>query len=153
MELFGRDVMVSTLSRPKAAAWSFSDGETEIVVSTLSRPKAAANRMAAAYPYVCFNTQPPEGGCRLFAQARCSVAVSTLSRPKAAAANLYVSTSRALFQHSAARRRLRRLWVAVCCRAMFQHSAARRRLAFFNGAVKNANHCFNTQPPEGGWEK
>ena len=32
------------------------------VVSTHSRPKAAADIVHALGYYVCFNTQPPEGG-------------------------------------------------------------------------------------------
>ena len=33
----------------------------------------------------------------------------------------------------------------------FQHTAARRRLAFYKGRWV-AIYCFNTQPPEGGWQ-
>ena len=57
-----------------------------MIVSTHSRPKAAGERMCPA----CmdgrgFNTQPPEGGCRLHAyQCQTATFVSTHSRPKAA---------------------------------------------------------------------
>ena len=34
--------------------------------------------------------------------------------------------------------------------AMFQHTAARRRLPFFTCHLLN-QYSFNTQPPEGGW--
>ena len=56
-------------------------------VSTHSRPKAAADHPSRRHlRHCCFNTQPPEGGCRS-------------SIPTAFAA--------LLFQHTAARRRLR----------------------------------------------
>ena len=34
---------------------------------------------------------------------------------------------------------------------MFQHTAARRRLGV-SKIDELANQCFNTQPPEGGWD-
>ena len=99
--------------------------------------------------------------------------VSTHSRPKAAGRRGKHWTSGSKFQHTAARRRLgdRRLGVVsllwfqhtaarrrlgfliVICGMMigFQHTAARRRLAPVVG-VSSPEHCFNTQPPEGGWQ-
>ena len=35
----------------------------------------------------------------------------------------------------------------------FQHSAARRRLGLFPSYCGTNEQCFNTQPPEGGWER
>ena len=78
----------------------------------------------------CFNTQPPEGGCKRGRSLRKSLrgfqhtaarrrlpdarryralygVVSTHSRPKAAAAGEGAEAARGLFQHTAARRRLR----------------------------------------------
>ena len=56
---------VSTHSRPKAAAAAICRTQAQDVVSTHSRPKAAAcNRRWAWWARFCFNTQPPEGGCR-----------------------------------------------------------------------------------------
>ena len=80
---------------------------------------------------VCFNTQPPEGGWAGNFWAYCIGQVSTHSRPKAAGR---VITS----------------FVAASC--VFQHTAARRRL----GRPEKRLHTaagFNTQPPEGGWER
>ena len=55
------------------------------IVSTHSRPKAAALMAGLACARICFNTQPPEGGCsHLF----------------------YQSVTPKEFQHTAARRRL-----------------------------------------------
>ena len=99
------------------------------MVSTHSRPKAAVRPTS-------------------FLAGRRSV--STHSRPKAAAEICYAEADIAKFQHTAARRRLRKSRAAVRVMNPFQHTAARRRLlrllpsAFCRG-------CFNTQPPEGGW--
>ena len=108
------------------------------------------------FPYsihcTCFNTQPPEGGWNV---------------------NAIPTKKKAVFQHTAARRRLglnhNKLFYfhyvsthsrpkaagrpdyLVFREMLFQHTAARRRLEM---ATKQTpvTHCFNTQPPEGGWE-
>ena len=56
------------------------------------------------------------------------------------------------FQHAAARRRLGPN--IFCCADVwrFQHAAARRRLDRFDKRCSLSKPCFNTQPPEGGWE-
>ena len=80
-------------------------------------------------PVICFNTQPPEGGCGEYAVATNWRGVSTHSRPKAAGVCKMSLLTRSSFQHTAARRRLAwlmRRQAAVC---LFQHTAARRRLA------------------------
>ena len=81
---------VSTHSRPKAAAKAVNHRHTLAAVSTHSRPKAAAvKEHFFRILRCCFNTQPPEGGCKQHAVAVGDVAaVSTHSRPKAAAAAL-----------------------------------------------------------------
>ena len=57
-------------------------------VSTHSRPKAAAIDFVGRYCFNwCFNTQPPEGGCRPLVEHLEQSRVSTHSRPKAAAIN------------------------------------------------------------------
>ena len=66
------------------------------------------------------------GGCQ--AQAYCEGYVSTHSRPKAAG----------------------RIFFACAQCLQFQHTAARRRLEPFTTLSKDWK-CFNTQPPEGGW--
>ena len=121
---------VSTHSRPKAAAFVDCDQAKAYQVSTHSRPKAAALPLFFSPMLVgCFNTQPPEGGCSSF----CTEVVKF-----------------ALFQHTAARRRLplaifsyrRHQNVSTHSRpkaaaqekrknllkCVFQHTAARRRL-------------------------
>ena len=101
----------------------------ENVVSTHSRPKAAVPMATAPIPDVfSFNTQPPEGGCIFVAVNGGDNEVSTLSRPKAAVDGNTVSVGSLMFQHSAARRRLKRKAEACFEYAEFQHSAARRRL-------------------------
>ena len=55
---------VSTHSRPKAAAVETKETLSVYAVSTHSRPKAAAHiRCFFVVPLIGFNTQPPEGGC------------------------------------------------------------------------------------------
>ena len=58
-------IRVSTLSRPKAAVPTPVLVMPKPLVSTLSRPKAAADSANHCDRCVCFNTQPPEGGCYL----------------------------------------------------------------------------------------
>ena len=80
-------------------------GRVELtLVSTHSRPKAAAWRALSHQRNLrCFNTQPPEGGC-IFTRVGVAGnhAVSTHSRPKAAAHLLvYIkSTDKAVSTHS-----------------------------------------------------
>ena len=84
MEVYG--AKVSTHSRPKAAGFRITMANLISGVSTHSRPKAAGcHSMDAIHPYH----------------------VSTHSRPKAAGADsLDIVFSDAMFQHTAARRRL-----------------------------------------------
>ena len=64
--------------------------------------------ICAIKPVWSFNTQPPEGGCLPSADNRRPLrCVSTHSRPKAAAnAIRHKIINLAMFQHTAARRRL-----------------------------------------------
>ena len=80
---------------------------------------------------MCFNTQPPEGGC-LVGRTKANVGhwVSTHSRPKAAAGRADVTLDGTLSQ--------------------FQHTAARRRLRIVGYLLIINIGGFNTQPPEGG---
>ena len=57
-----------------------------------------------------------------------------------------------MFQHTAARRRLDESNVNAIPTKKFQHTAARRRLAEAVAVRYLKDLCFNTQPPEGGWE-
>ena len=60
-------IAVSTHSHPKVAAPYLKVQRLISSVSTHSHPKVAAFRSTKGYFYcTCFNTQPPEGGCRLF---------------------------------------------------------------------------------------
>ena len=78
--------IVSTHSRPKAAAIRERTMEGRLAVSTHSRPKAAACLRALFFKTICcFNTQPPEGGCNINGEHFIAQCVSTHSRPKAAA--------------------------------------------------------------------
>ena len=126
-----RAQVVSTHSRPKAAAGHGAEQRLFGLVSTHSRPKAAAPTPSACTWARCgFNTQPPEGGCELAGLMVLHAAkVSTHSRPKAAAGEtMRRLTYQCLFQHTAARRRLRQPHLQPKGFVEFQHTAARRRL-------------------------
>ena len=129
------------------------EGQGDCNISTHGHPKVAARIYALALGlYSRFNTQPPEGGCHykttLTFERRI---VSTHSHPKVAALIelLKLSVSRCFntqppeggcplsltspaqstaFQHTAARRRLRKLQINLSLSLGFQHTAARRRL-------------------------
>ena len=110
---------------------AFTADETLAAVSTHSRPKAAgAVRQAVHSNGMGFNTQPPEGGWW---------AVDNLVDPDS------------MFQHTAARRRLVIEKRKDQMESLFQHTAARRRLGR-SPVKKRKSQCFNTQPPEGGWQ-
>ena len=79
------------------------------------------------------------------------IEVSTHSRPKAAGSMNLVSLMIGLFQHTAARRRLASTFSVLITFIEFQHTAARRRLVPKTPAPSDTK-CFNTQPPEGGWQ-
>ena len=84
--------------------------------------------MARLIREICFNTQPPEGGCFGDVRHVAGGQVSTHSRPKAAAMRRAVSLRASMFQHTAARRRLCRCQSREYLGGVFQHTAARRRL-------------------------
>ena len=101
-------------------------------VSTHSRPKAAGFSIIFM-PQIVF--------------------VSTHSRPKAAGIILSNHlTFLLMFQHTAARRRLEFRSKIRHQNQSFQHTAARRRLVLCFVIYSAITRCFNTQPPEGGWQ-
>ena len=143
-------------------------------VSTHSRPKAAGVPSESWLSVkCCFNTQPPEGGWRKKPPSPKPPDSFNTQPPEGGWLNGLARTlSNAVFQHTAARRRLagkmqevgnvgrfqhtaarRRLGVCLIFGAvarLFQHTAARRRLVGRLGR-EGGGTCFNTQPPEGGW--
>ena len=122
-------------------------------VSTHSRPKAAGSfRVGGDASFLCFNTQPPEGG---WASKPCksqSDLVSTHSRPKAA--GTAQARLRGVFVVSTHSRpkaagHLQRQIKAV--KKVSTHS--RPKAAGIQAVQRPLRHVrFNTQPPEGGWE-
>ena len=62
-----------------------------------------------------------------------------------------VESAAFLFQHTAARRRLVLTFYPILLVLKFQHTAARRRLGVAQWC-QGRHRCFNTQPPEGGWD-
>ena len=146
-------VMVSTHSRPKAAGFMRRNQNNELQVSTHSRPKAAGYLMFCnRFFFVCFNTQPPEGGWMPFEHQ--SVIILKFQHT-AARRRLEILLCRThwslMFQHTAARRRLEAFLSVDLAGDWFQHTAARRRLESVLYLHLLGATCFNTQPPEGGW--
>ena len=122
--------MVSTHSRPKAAAiWSMAR-EWGYTVSTHSRPKAAA---ASTVNVLCELT--------MFQHTAARRRLHNFEK------FIYIIK---LFQHTAARRRLLRLVKRQKAFITFQHTAARRRLPSSSLLTVPFKLSFNTQPPEGG---
>ena len=98
-------------------------------VSTHSRPKAAARQNPEQDGYLSFNTQPPEGGCKTLARLHIYEAVSTHSRPKAAAIlNPHKTTQTIGFNTQPPEGGCFTVGRAPCHTRVFQHTAARRRL-------------------------
>ena len=101
---------VSTHSRPKAAANYNQFERLHLTVSTHSRPKAAArNGCGLRFKTAAgFNTQPPEGGC-IRRKGWCPVMACFNTQPPEGGC-CPISDCRhhpSMFQHTAARRRLR----------------------------------------------
>ena len=125
--------MVSTHSRPKAAASPFTGFHPYMVVSTHSRPKAAArinvfkNKDILLFQHTAARRRLPS----IISSSVISFDVSTHSRPKAAASTPFIAL------------------VSL----MFQHTAARRRLLRSDQLKGQRTNGFNTQPPEGGCSK
>ena len=123
--------VVSTHSRPKAAALVSRRITVASGVSTHSRPKAAAFCDPAAHWCLNgFNTQPPEGGCAMSHLDRPAVVVSTHSRPKAAAEDPRLAGDLHVVVSTHSRPKAAAWCLSPHCFAnqMFQHTAARRRL-------------------------
>ena len=77
-----------------------------------------------------FNTQPPEGGCHLNQRdpLPCEI-VSTHSRPKAAADwRRQIKLANSVSTHSRPKAAAHKGTISAIRRVMFQHTAARRRL-------------------------
>ena len=132
MPLGGFDTRaVSTHSRLKAAGQICAGFIYDSEVSTHSRPKAAGSKELKMKPFITVSTHSrPKAAEKLSKIMHRVMFVSTHSRPKAAAAAAILTT-----------------WTRP-----FQHTAARRRLKGF-GIFGRRYECFNTQPPEGGWQR
>ena len=144
--------IVSTHSRPKAAATTHKKGCLTCNVSTHSRPKAAAIRIVIFHSNKKVSTHSrPKAAARFVGLPQCLYRafqhtaarrrlrliikvpsnynpVSTHSRPKAAAKHKEAMEAMNMFQHTAARRRLPNDKEGFTYLGRFQHTAARRRL-------------------------
>ena len=125
---------VSTHSRPKAAGLNLNYDAHLLFVSTHSRPKAAGIMLdEAQYRSVC---------------------VSTHSRPKAAGMHCIKKTQeRCAFQHTAARRRLAMKKPNSSLTSLVSTHSRPKAAGVLHQAAQRDERGFNTQPPEGGWDK
>ena len=78
-------------------------------------------------------------------------AVSTHSRPKAAGAEFSALVCSIGFQHTAARRRLELYGKEAYLTQLVSTHSRPKAAGFRMLPVGYSDHCFNTQPPEGGW--
>ena len=101
---------------------------------------------------LCFNTQPPEGGCWFtIAKGRESNKVSTHSHPKVAAPNIHIDpVTLFVSTHSHPKVAASYAFLLLPGIYMFQHTATRRWLRIRFTQTINHTLSFNTQPPEGG---
>ena len=98
-----------------------------------------------------FNTQPPEGGCRLLsATGGVSVKFQHTATRRWLRQGENLSRVEMLFQHTATRRWLRFMRSFLMTATLFQHTATRRWLRFKLPDKNFCGYSFNTQPPEGG---
>ena len=121
---------VSTHSHPKVAAFGISYTFSKILVSTHSHPKVAALRVEfCIYRHSCFNTQPPEGGCK---------------------AKVSYNTARRWFQHTATRRWLPLVGSVRDFMSFVSTHSHPKVAALYPIRPWWTYLSFNTQPPEGG---
>ena len=78
--------------------------------------------------HYCFNTQPPEGGCAAFKTNLGAKKCFNTQPPEGGCNGEFTVIGEVMFQHTAARRRLAVPSEARRIGSMFQHTAARRRL-------------------------
>ena len=123
---------VSTHSHPKVAAIdSWSELATQLLFQHTATRRWLHNLHSLNGVQLCFNTQPPEGGCLSNNLVPVKEGnVSTHSHPKVAAKSPLVTMYFTVFQHTATRRWLHMLINKHKPKNWFQHTATRRWLRF-----------------------
>ena len=100
---------------------------------------------------MCFNTQPPEGGCPArFNTARISVNVSTHSRPKAAAQVMFFLWCLVFVSTHSRPKAAAFIILSIYNRIIVSTHSRPKAAAFFSDVMLSGTCSFNTQPPEGG---
>ena len=100
-----------------------------------------------------FNTQPPEGGWLFYSKKNLVCIVSTHSRPKAAGVEKTCKKIEEIwFQHTAARRRLDLPGCFSYGDTIVSTHSRPKAAGKARQCIFKATRCFNTQPPEGGWD-
>ncbi len=101
---------------------------------------------------ICFNTQPPEGGCQPSRKrkAGCRQFQHTAARRRLSRESGLREYRNPVSTHSRPKAAVYHIRHIQRRRLGFQHTAARRRLSAHGQSVFWPLACFNTQPPEGG---
>ena len=116
-----------TAARRRLVLIQASSGNTGMFQHTAARRRLILD-LATFNASVCFNTQPPEGGC--FSYKRFDIKIG--------------------FQHTAARRRLKAIAPCKDSPPCFNTQPPEGGWSLLH-QHQHRKHCFNTQPPEGGW--
>ena len=92
--------------------------------------------VAFTLSHLGFNTQPRGGGCPLI-RRDLMPSMSFNTQPRGGGCNCadWLRDNPTMFQHTAARRRLRRIGIFCFMSKRFQHTAARRRLLINNDPI------------------
>ena len=115
---------------PEGGCWLKADNRCRYVCFNTQPPEGgcllAVPSLAIA---CCFNTQPPEGGCPVHYMAIRNIGSFNTQPPEGGCiSDCLPCIADRMFQHTAARRRLRRAANIIFIAFRFQHTAARRRL-------------------------
>ena len=126
------DIEVSTLSRPKAAGW---ETVKAALISGWFQHSAARRRLDHRHCNI-----------KLFRRFQHSAARRRLED------GLFAYSGVPLFQHSAARRRLDELLEVIVSLTNVSTLSRPKAAGGVPTMVWSVMACFNTQPPEGGWD-
>ena len=116
---------------------------------TAARRRLGTRRQQQPMGTLCFNTQPPEGGWEFPACVRQVICSFNTQPPEGGWVIIDIhGYNIALFQHTAARRRLAGVGKNTAQILLFQHTAARRRLVTVLRNKKSSNNVSTHSRPK-----
>ena len=145
---------VSTHSRLKAAGAYAVQAANYVIVSTHSRLKAAGSGTSVVLVCSkCFNTQPPEGGW-LKSELKFWPITGFNTQPPEGGWLMLTLGDKASVVSTHSRLKAAGQWAAETLQHLAVSTHSRLKATGFGGAVRCYLFvCFNTQPPEGDWER